>query len=557
MTWFLVILGGLIGAAIFDSEGLLFGLFCGYLLARALKLDREMAQLRDELRSLRQLVESRAPAAMAAPAAPIPVQTVPLTEAESHSPGSEASTAIAKVAEPIGAAFARQFAGGADAPASAALPSPESTVPEMAVPAEPPSSDDLFARATGAVRLWFTTGNVVVKVGVIVLFFGVAFLVKYVAERTHVPIEVRLAGVALGAVALLVVGWRLREKRRDYALVIQGGAVGVLYLTVFAALKLYQLLPAAAALALLAAVAVFTAALAVLQEARSLALFGVTGGFLAPILASTGGGSHVMLFSYYALINAGILAIAWHRAWRELNLAGWAFTFAIGALWGWQYYQPQHFATTEPFLVLFFLFYVAIAVLFASRQPGDLRGLVDGTLVFGTPLVAFALQSWLTRDMEFGAAISAAAAGGFYILLARWLWGREGNPYRLLVEAFLALGVVFLTLAIPLALDGRWTAATWALEGAGIFWVGLRQNRLPARLFGLGLQVAAGAAYLKESGTGPEVLPALYSAYLGAVMISAAGWISARLMHLAPPEPPREEGNLMWPASAWALAWWY
>jgi len=182
-----------------------------------------------------------------------------------------------------------------------------------------------------------------------------------VAERTQIPIEVRLAGVAVGAIAMLALGWRLREKRRDYALVIQGGAVGVLYLTVFAAFKLYHLLPGGAAFALLAVMAAFAAVLAVLQEARSLALFGVTGGFLAPILAATGSGSHVALFSYYALINAGILGIAWHRAWRELNLAGWAFTFAISALWGWQYYQPQHFSTTEPFLILFFLFYVAIA----------------------------------------------------------------------------------------------------------------------------------------------------------------------------------------------------
>jgi uncharacterized membrane protein len=437
-----------------------------------------------------------------------------------------------------------------------AVPTPAERPGRTEAPA-PPSEDDLFARAAGAVREWFTTGNVVVKVGVIVLLFGVAFLVKYVAERTRVPIELRLTAVALGAMAMLVLGWRLRERRRDYALVIQGGAVGVLYLTVFAAFKLYHLLPGGAAFALLAAIAAFTAVLAVMQEARSLALFAVSGGFLAPILTSTGGGSHVMLFSYYALINAGILAIAWHRAWRELNLAGWVFTFAIGALWGWQYYQPRHFFTTEPFLILFFLFYVAIAVLFASRQPANLRGLVDGTLVFGTPLIGFGLQTWLTRGMEFGAAVSAAAVGGFYILLARGLWNRERSTYRLLVEAFLALGVVFLTLAIPLALDGRWTAATWALEGAGIFWIGLRQGHLPARLFGLGLQVAAGIAYQAESGYSPGAVPVLNSAFLGAVMISAAGWITARMRHLAPAEPPRKEGNLMWPAAAWGLAWWY
>ncbi len=66
-----------------------------------------------------------------------------------------------------------------------------------------------------------------------------------------VPIEVRLAGVALGGVALLVLGWRLRGRRAGYAMALQGGGVGVLYLTVFAALRLYQLLSPLAAFALL------------------------------------------------------------------------------------------------------------------------------------------------------------------------------------------------------------------------------------------------------------------------------------------------------------------
>jgi uncharacterized membrane protein len=57
-------------------------------------------------------------------------------------------------------------------------------------------------------------------------------------------------------------------------------------------------------------------------------------------------------------------------------------------------------------------------------------------------------------------------------------------------------------LAIPLALDGRWTAAAWALEGAGIVWVGVRQDKILARALGVFLQFAAGVAFLIDaSGT--------------------------------------------------------
>ena len=109
-----------------------------------------------------------------------------------------------------------------------------------------------------------------------------------------------------------------------------------------------------------------------------------------------------MLFSYYALLNAGILGIAWFKAWRVLNLLGFAFTFIVGTVWGVTRYRPELFATTEPFLVLFFLFYVAIAVLYALRRPVELRNYVDAGLVFGTPLVAAGLQSGLIRHIEYG-----------------------------------------------------------------------------------------------------------------------------------------------------------
>ena len=74
--------------------------------------------------------------------------------------------------------------------------------------------------------------------------------------------------------------------------------------------------------------------LAVLQDARALAVLGIVGGFLAPMLASTGSGNHVALFSYYAMLNSAIFGIAWFKAWRVLNVLGFVFTFGIGSAVG-------------------------------------------------------------------------------------------------------------------------------------------------------------------------------------------------------------------------------
>jgi uncharacterized membrane protein len=456
-------------------------------------------------------------------------------------------------------------------PAPVPRPSPASSRPQASPSAvtspAPPSAPAAHRTAPlraqqppnfiiDGIRRFFGGGNLLVRSGVIVLFFGIAFLLRYVAEHTRVPIEYRLSGVALGGVALLVLGWRLRTSRPGFALSIQGGAVGILYLTVFAALHLYALLPPVAAFALLTSVAALSALLAIKQDSQALALLGVTGGFLAPILASSGNGDHVFLFGYYAVLNAGILLVARFKSWRGLNLAGFAFTFGIGTVWGVLTYRASDFATTEPFLILFFLFYVGIAVLFSWRQPPRLRGYVDGTLVFGTPLVAFGLQASMLHGRPFALAYSALAMSALYLGVAALLKQRRDDTQRLLVEAFLALGVVFLTVAAPLALGSRWNAAAWALEGGALVWIGCRQDRLLPRLFGALLLIAAGFLLANQIGfVGPfPTLP--WSAYGAVLLVSGASIGSAgSLFDFAQSRRHSETilANLLF---CWGVLWW-
>ncbi len=310
---------------------------------------------------------------------------------------------------------------------------------------------------------FFTGGNTIVRVGLVILFFGLAFLVKYGVEHQLIPVELRVAAVAAAGIALLVVGWRLREKREGYALSLQGAGVAVLYLTVFGSLRLYHLLPPTMAFVMLAAIAALSAFLAIGQNSLALAVFGAAGGFMAPILASTGGGSHVMLFSSYLILNAAIFVTAWYRAWRVLNVVGFLFTFLIGLAWGYRSYNDELFETTEPFLIAFFLLYVAIAILFARKQVAAHKSYVDGMIVFGVPIATFGLQAGMLHDTEFGLAFTSVGMGALYLGLSAVL-RRAGERWILLAESFLALGVVFVSLAIPLALDARWTSAAWALE---------------------------------------------------------------------------------------------
>jgi uncharacterized membrane protein len=454
--------------------------------ARAAALEQTLAQLRDRVAVL----EGQGAPVVAA----LPIPQVVVTPAPSEK-------------APFGA-FATRAEPRAPAPVSPAPPPP--------VPTPAPA----WLRA---IKTWLFTGNLVAKFGLLILIIGVGFLVTYMAQRVKTPIELRLAGVVVIDIGLLLWGWRIRTTRRDVALPVQGAALGILMLVVFGAFQRLHLIPAGLAFPLLVALTVFTCLLALLQDAVWLAVFGIAGGFAAPVLISTGSGNHIALFSYYALLNGGILALAWHRSWRALNLLGFGATFLVGGAWGLGSYGPAHYASTQAFLILFFLFYVAIAVLWARRRAPQFRDAVDATLVFGTPAAAFAMQYGLVKDTPFGIAFSALALGLFYIGLAAFLQ-RAGKASALLIATFVALATIFGTLALPFALSGEWTSAAWALEGAGLAWVGLRQGRALAWRFGLLVQVGAWITFVPTIDAF-ALVPTLLGAALLAGAAGATSWV--------------------------------
>ena len=520
--------------------------------------DREIALLKQRIFALESAKPGEVAAQQAAPAAKLSPAAAPAV-AESVAP-APASAAVASQFEPV--FKVEEPAQSAPVPPSAASkpavqPAPRvihkwkpeepvrmQAAPQPVAPAEP----GLIERAFTAAKDWLFGGNTLVRMGVVLVFIGLAFLLRYASDRVVIPVELRYLGVATTALVFLVLGWRLRDSRRAYGLLMQGAAVAVMYLTIFAAMRLHPLLPMQGGFVLLVAVAVLAAILAVTQDAVALAVAGSLGGFAAPILASTGGGSHIALFSYFALLNTGILGIAWFKAWRLLNLVGFFGTFLIGLAWGLRSYRPEHYESCQFFLILFFLMFVGIGLLFARRvlledpaapkgiaagewwqwvrdQGGNLGRYVDGTLLFGPPLVGFGLQYALLKHTEYGAAFSALALGGFYLLLARGVYSRTQASLTLLVEVYLALGVIFATLAIPLGLDAGWTTAAWAVEAAGIYWIGHRQGRSLGRAFALLLQAGAILAWLVRLQPGTESLvsgPVLGTLLIGLSLLANA-----------------------------------
>lgn len=524
--------GFVLGALLFELSGGVAGAALAATLTWTVQLAQRVQALEYDLAELRVRLE------------PTPVVAQPTEHTEETAPAATPP----ETAAPPHAEFELDFS--------------EVEIPDMLgnrsldLTAPRPSSDNLLQKTKTVVGRFFSEGNPVARTGMVVMFFGLGFLIKYAAGQGLFPVEMRLAAVALVAFALIVAGWRTRHREAGYGLVLQGGGIGALYLTVFAATKLTTLLPPALAFTFMLVIVAAGVAMAVLQNAQSLAIMASAGGFLAPVLTSDGTGSHISLFSFYLLLNAGILAIALFKAWRPLNWVGFVFTFGITCAWCLMQYRPDHYVSAQLFVAAFFALYLAVSILFALRQPPRLKGLVDGSLVFGLPIAVFGLQYTLLKHTDHGLELSAVVLAAVYLAVAAALRRPQGHPLRLLFESFLGLGILFATLTVPLALDAEWTSATWAIEAAGLVWIGLRQIQLLPRLAGYLLYLLAAAVLVLIGGVETGTKPLLQGDFIGLTILAASALLIAYLSDRHASALTAHEGWIAAGSLAAGWGWW-
>ena len=207
----------------------------------------------------------------------------------------------------------------------------EDNIPEPV--ANQPMPEDLEPEPMGAVesmRALVLKGNWLYLSGIAVLFIGLWLAI----DNQIIPIEWSLVLVAGIGCILIFIGSRLVDRRPEFGYVMEGGGLAFLYLTIFASFRLYGVLPEATATGLLMAVTMFGVLLGLAQNTQWVSVVSMLGGFLVPVLINTEQGNHVALFSYYAILNMGILATAWYKPWRYLNLTGFVCTFGVATALG-------------------------------------------------------------------------------------------------------------------------------------------------------------------------------------------------------------------------------
>lgn len=326
-------------------------------------------------------------------------------------------------------------------------------------------------------------GSVFSWAGIILVTFAVAFSLKYAFDKDWISPAVRVALGALAGAGLLVVGERLRRKGlRPYAYVLSGGGVLILYLSIYAAYDFYKLLAQPVAFLLMTAVTAVAVLLSVRLNALPVAVLGLVGGFLTPVLLSTGQDNQVALFTYVSLLDAGVLAVAYFKRWRVLDFLSFAATTLMTLGWAAKYYANSKLWTTLLFISLFFVVYSLLSF-FHNILPRRRSRWFDVSLLASNATVYFGFCYWMWTEASYPDAAPATQAMLVALFFAAlFYFARERSPAdRLLTYAYVGAAVTFLTAAVAIQLELQWVTIVWAVEGLMLTWAGLRSGEAAAR----------------------------------------------------------------------------
>ncbi|HMI52423.1 MAG TPA: DUF2339 domain-containing protein, partial [Candidatus Saccharimonadales bacterium] len=202
------------------------------------------------------------------------------------------------------------------------------------------------------------------RIGILALIASVTWFLKYAFDNNWIGPSGRVGiGILLGATMLPWSNWLLKRGYSYFSEGIAGLGAVVLYLSVWAGCQFYTLYSRDVGFFAMIVVTAAMAAVALGRNSQRIALLSLMGGFLTPLMVSSGRDEQVVLFTYILLLSAGMLLLDLLRDWRILGPLSLALTQAY--FWGWydRFYNLNHLERTIVFATLFFLLYAVLPLL--------------------------------------------------------------------------------------------------------------------------------------------------------------------------------------------------
>jgi uncharacterized membrane protein len=326
----------------------------------------------------------------------------------------------------------------------------------------------------------FIGENLLNKIGIIITVIGVSIGVKYSIENELISPLMRIILGYLSGIALLGFGFKLKKKYENYSAVLVSGAIAILYFITYAAHSFYGLIPQIPAFILMVLFTVFGVFAAIKYNRQVIAHIGLVGAYAVPFLLSNNSGNVLVLFSYMTIINIGILVISYKKYWKLLYCSAFGLTWLIYFSWYIsEYSTTEHFGLALTFLAVFFVIFYVMLLAYKVLKKETYTG-VDIVLLLLNTLFFYAIGYFILDSHVVGEKF----LGVFTLINALlhsivcFILFKQKEVDKNLFYLIIGLVITFITIAIPVELDGNWVTILWVFEAALLFWIGRTQNKM-------------------------------------------------------------------------------
>ena len=324
----------------------------------------------------------------------------------------------------------------------------------------------------------FIGTKVISIVGILLMMLGIGYGAKYAIENNLISPTVWIIAVYVLGTALLLMALRLKSKYENFSAVLLSGAMAIYYFTTYFAFAQYDLIAREVAFGMMLIFTVFTVLSALRYDNQIIAHIGFVGAYAVPFLVRGNNENVVALFSFMAIVNVGILAIAIKKYWQSLLYSAFFLTWLIFAKWFLSTYNHSvdlntAIAFVSIFFVIFYATILAYKLLHSKVFDGGDISLIILNAVFAYSFGLAILSNSISTENYLG--LFTLLNGVVHIIVNLTIKRFKEYDKNMHYLTF-GLALAFVTIAIPVEFDGSWLALFWLAESAVLFWIGRTQK---------------------------------------------------------------------------------
>lgn len=336
----------------------------------------------------------------------------------------------------------------------------------------------------------FIGENLINKIGILILVLGISFFVKYAIDKNWIN-EIARVGIGILCGSLVMgVAHKLRQNYSAFSSVLVAGAISIFYFTIAIAFHDYHIFSQTSAFIIMVVITAFSVFVSVNYNRQELAVLSLIGGFAVPFMLSTGQGNYVVLFTYIAILNIGILATAYFKKWNLITILSFVFTTILFLSWSVTEIYNNKLPHQGAFIFAsLFYFIFSITVVINNVRNKGVFSIIEYFIITANTFVYFGIGLAIIQDSQLELkglfTLSLAVYNFIYTTILFKKFGLEKNAVYLLI----ALVLTFLTLTIPIQFEGNHITLFWACEAVMLFWLSQKSKISLFKVSAVGVQI--------------------------------------------------------------------